>query len=86
MRNQNQTHVLICLDGEPPHQRTLYRELKGKDCVIAADGGANWLFDNNIAPDVLIGDLDGVKKKPNRGIHYVFQFQSLIRICSVSPD
>jgi len=59
---QKINHALICLDGEPPHQRTLYRELKGKDCVIAADGGANWLFDNNIAPDVLIGDLDGVKK------------------------
>ncbi len=60
---QKFTRALICLDGEPPSKRTLYRELKEVDCVIAADGGANWLFGYNIAPDVLIGDLDGVKKK-----------------------
>lgn len=60
---QKYTHALICLDGEPPQAKTLYRELRSADCVIAADGGANWLFDYNIAPDVLIGDLDGVKKK-----------------------
>lgn len=56
-------HALICLDGEPPQVKTLYQELKNVDFVIAADGGANWLFEYNIAPDVLIGDLDGVKKK-----------------------
>ncbi len=60
---QKYTHALICLDGEPPSKQTLYWELKDVDCVIAADGGANWLCDYNIAPDVLIGDLDGVKKK-----------------------
>jgi thiamine pyrophosphokinase len=59
---QKINRALICLDGEPPSQKTLYRELRNVDCLIAADGGANWLFDYNIAPNILIGDLDGVKK------------------------
>ncbi len=53
---------LICLDGEPPSKKTFLETLSKDDCVVAADGGANWLVDYGIAPNVLIGDLDGVKK------------------------
>ncbi len=34
--------------------------LPGADLIIAADGGANLLADNNVSPDVVIGDLDGI--------------------------
>ena len=30
--------------------------------IIAADGGANFLLENNIIPDVLIGDLDSISE------------------------
>lgn len=55
--------AIICLDGEPPSQATFRKNLSNHDCIVAADGGANWLDDYVVKPDVLIGDLDGVRKK-----------------------
>ena len=65
--------ALICLDGQPPSKATLNNILGDVTCVIAADGGANWLFKYQIAPNVLIGDLDGIrpdllKKLPSTSI------------------
>ncbi len=31
--------------------------------VIAADGGANFLLNRNIIPDVLIGDFDSISER-----------------------
>lgn len=59
---QNEKRALICLDGEAPSKKTIDGALQEVDFLIAADGAANWLVDYGIAPDVLIGDLDGVKK------------------------
>lgn len=55
--------AIICLDGEPPSRGTFRKSLSNHDCIIAADGGANWLDDYGVKPDILIGDLDGVRKK-----------------------
>jgi thiamine pyrophosphokinase len=54
--------ALICLDGQPPSKATFDKVLPTVGCVIAADGGANWLYEYQIAPNVLIGDLDGIRK------------------------
>ena len=35
--------------------------------IIAADGGANRLFNNNIMPDAIIGDLDSLENRENFG-------------------
>ena len=31
--------------------------------IIAADGGANFLADRNISPELIIGDLDSISHK-----------------------
>ncbi len=55
--------AIICLDGDPPSRKTISSTLDTEDLIVAADGGANWLFDYGIKPHVIIGDLDGVRKK-----------------------
>ena len=35
--------------------------------IIAADGGANRLYDNNMMPDAIIGDLDSLENRGNFG-------------------
>lgn len=51
--------VIICLSG------SIDKEILKKECrearyIIAADGGGNALYNNNIIPDVLLGDLDSI--------------------------
>ena len=36
--------------------------------IIAADGGANFLADHNISPELIIGDLDSISQKKMRNI------------------
>jgi thiamine pyrophosphokinase len=59
---QKFNRAIICLDGDPPSKQTIQGMIRTGDCIVAADGGANWLNDYKIKPHVLIGDLDGVRK------------------------
>ena len=54
-------HIVVVLNGAFRHCERLLPILRGADAVIAADGGANWLADQGITPDLLIGDLDSAR-------------------------
>lgn len=54
--------AVIFLNGTPPDFR-LAKKLIGKDTfVISADGASNYLIKSSIKPDLIIGDLDSIKK------------------------
>lgn len=55
-------HTLIFLNGDPPSAKVAKYYLKNCNYIIAADGGANYLRTMNIIPDLIIGDLDSIKK------------------------
>ncbi len=46
-------------DGEPGALDA--RHLADADLIVAADGGAGWLVDQQVAPHVLVGDLDSIE-------------------------
>src|SRR3989339_293634 len=54
--------VLLCLNGDNIPKKRLMQVIQKTDCIIAADGGANYLHRYNIIPDILIGDMDSVEK------------------------
>jgi len=54
-------NVLIVANGDAPSKRLLDRLKANSDLVIAADGGANTLFDLGHAGFTIIGDLDSVR-------------------------
>jgi thiamine pyrophosphokinase len=56
-------HTLIFLNGEPPSTKVVKYYMKNCNYIIAADGGANYLRTMNIVPDLIIGDLDSIKKE-----------------------
>ena len=56
-------HTLIFLNGDPPSEEVISYFLKESNYIIAADGGANYLKSADLCPDVIIGDLDSVKKE-----------------------
>jgi thiamine pyrophosphokinase len=55
--------VVIISGGKPPSQKLLNEELKASDMVIAADSGADCLYDYKINPDILVGDFDSINKR-----------------------
>lgn len=58
------TNILILCNGEPPSRDLLKKYHDSADCLIAADGGGNIALDMDIAPDVVIGDLDSFRSTP----------------------
>ena len=54
--------VIICAGGIAPSQKLLLTELNCNEetIVIAADGGANYLYNYRIIPHYLIGDEDSI--------------------------
>jgi len=46
-----------------------YREIAKAPFRIGADGGALWLLENNLVPDIAIGDFDSVTRSEKRRIH-----------------
>ncbi|HID27500.1 MAG TPA: DUF115 domain-containing protein [Methanosarcinales archaeon] len=50
--------VLVC--GNAPCLQEDINKIKEKDVVIAADGATTTLLHNNIIPDIIVTDLDGV--------------------------
>ena len=52
--------VLIIANGKSPNKQLLQSLVEESDCIIAADGGSNICFKNNIYPDYVIGDFDSI--------------------------
>ncbi len=55
--------ILIIANGKAPKKQLLQKLVKESDCIIAADGGSNICFKNNIYPDYVIGDFDSINRK-----------------------
>lgn len=53
----------LFLNGTPPDKKLALKVIAGSDIIIAADGGAEFLYANDIVPGVLIGDLDSCSFK-----------------------
>jgi len=54
--------AFMYLNGSHINERRLRSVIKETQCIIAVDGGANYLHSHNIIPDVLIGDMDSIDK------------------------
>jgi len=53
--------IVVAANGHYGEKAPLLDRLHAADLVIAADGGANWLHDQGVRPDVLVGDMDSVR-------------------------
>ena len=58
----NKKNVSVILNGQMPDDNTLINQITNSDYIIAVDGSANKLFDLEIVPDIIIGDLDSLQK------------------------
>ena len=63
--------VSVILNGQMPINNTLINKINNSDYIIAVDGSANKLFDLEIIPDVIIGDLDSFQNVNNKNIELV---------------
>jgi thiamine pyrophosphokinase len=52
--------VVIFANGEIPNPKSARALLQEGDYLLAADGGANHLYQMGIRPDMVIGDLDSI--------------------------
>ena len=63
-------NVSVILNGQMPTDDTIINQITNSDYIIAVDGSANKLFDIEIIPDVIIGDLDSLNNN-NKNIELV---------------
>ena len=64
-------NVSVILNGQMPANDTIINQITNSDYIIAVDGSANKLFDLEIIPDVIIGDLDSLQSIKNKDIELV---------------
>ena len=64
-------NVSVILNGQMPTDNTIINQITNSYYVIAVDGSANKLFDLDIIPDVIIGDLDSLQNIKNKDIELV---------------
>ena len=64
-------NVSVILNGQMPTDDTIIDQITNSDYIIAVDGSANKLFDLEIIPDVIIGDLDSLQNIKNKDIELV---------------
>ena len=64
-------NVSVILNGQMPTDDTMINQITNSDYIIAVDGSANKLFDLEIIPDVIIGDLDSLQNINNKNIELV---------------
>jgi thiamine pyrophosphokinase len=64
-------NVSVILNGQMPTDDTIINQITNSDYIIAVDGSANKLFDIEIIPDVIIGDLDSLQNINNKNIELV---------------
>lgn len=55
--------TIIVSGGVPPTYELLKEEINDNSHLICADSGANCLYEYNIVPDLIVGDLDSIKKE-----------------------
>ncbi|MGE5629362.1 MAG: thiamine diphosphokinase [Solirubrobacterales bacterium] len=55
--------TVILSGGKPPSLGLLKSELKECDILIGVDSGGNFLRDQGIIPDYLVGDFDSINKE-----------------------
>jgi len=60
MNSKIMKSILIIANGQAPKNQLLHNLVNESDCIIAADGGANICFQNNIKPDYVVGDFDSI--------------------------
>ena len=64
-------NVSVILNGQMPTDYAIINQMTNSDYIIAVDGSANKLFDLEIIPDVIIGDLDSLQNINNKNIELV---------------
>ena len=64
-------NVSVILNGQMPTDDNIINQITNSDYIIAVDGSANKLFDLEIIPDVIIGDLDSLQNINNKNIELV---------------
>ena len=64
-------NVSVILNGQMPTDYAIINQITNSDYIIAVDGSANKLFDLEIIPDVIIGDLDSLQNISNKNIELV---------------
>ena len=64
-------NVSVILNGQMPTDDAIINQITNSDYIIAVDGSANKLFDLEIIPDVIIGDLDSLQNIKNKDIELV---------------
>ena len=64
-------NVSVILNGQMPTDDTIIDQITNSDYIIAVDGSANKLFDLEIIPDVIIGDLDSLQNIKNKNTELV---------------
>lgn len=67
-RPVNGMKSIAIVAGGIMHKRFL-AEIRKSDGVIGVDGGALWLLNQGIVPDVAVGDFDSVTQREKRKIH-----------------
>ncbi|SFB26937.1 thiamine diphosphokinase [Clostridium frigidicarnis] len=55
--------ILIVGGGIKPSSELIIKEYEKSDIVIAADRGAQYLFEENLNPTILLGDFDSINKE-----------------------
>ena len=68
---KNNKNIAVILNGQMPTDDTIINQITNSDYIIAVDGSANKLFDLEIIPDVIIGDLDSLQNIKNKDIELV---------------
>ena len=64
-------NVSVILNGQMPTDYAIINQITNSDYIIAVDGSANKLFDLEIIPDVIIGDLDSLQNINNKNTELV---------------
>ena len=54
--------IILVLNGKLPKKNDLYVFLKNYNKIICADGAANKVIQTKLKPDLIMGDLDSIKK------------------------
>ena len=68
MNRDEHKKVALVIDGEFPENQKLINQIKSSDIIIAIDGAANILMENEITPDVAIGDFDSIDSSHKNNI------------------
>jgi thiamine pyrophosphokinase len=68
-KNVNLKKAILVVNGRKPSKKIIEKLLKiNYSTMIAADGGANFLYEMGIIPDIIIGDLDSVSEVTSQKI------------------